>query len=94
MGNYYQPDASQRLLDDIGDIGMEPVTFDEVYYCARCRSQVERCKHGRAHSRTISGTDARGALMKGETLPDWFMREPISRLILEELRNGGEVFVP
>ena len=94
VGDYYPPDASQRLLDVVGDIGMEPVTFDDVYYCARCRSQVERCQHGRAHSRTISGTDARQALMKGETLPDWYMREPISRLILEELRNGGEVFVP
>ena len=37
---------------------------------------------------------ARHALVGGELLPDWYMREPLSRLILEEMRKGGDVFVP
>jgi ATP sulfurylase len=59
-----------------------------------CQAHVEHCDHGREHGKVINGTDARRALMRGEMLPDWHMRESVSRLILEELEQGGDVFVP
>ena len=67
--------------------------FDEVYYCQACGDHVERCQHGRDSSEKISGTLARSQLQKGKMLPDWYIRKPISALILEELKNGNEVFV-
>jgi len=92
VGDYYAPEASQRLFDEIGDIGIQPVFFDEVYYCRRCMTHVERCEHGKEYSRRISGTQARGILSQGKLLPEWYLREPVSRLILEELKKGSEVF--
>jgi ATP sulfurylase len=94
VDGYYSPSASQRLWDQVGGIGIEPVLFDEVYHCEECGELVERCRHGLKYSRNISGTAARNALMRGETLPDWHMREPLTRLILGELHKGGDVFVP
>ena len=92
VGDFYPPDASQRLFDEIGDIGIEPVFFDSVYYCQRCRNHVEGCEHGREFSQEISGTQAREVLRQGGALPDWFIRTSVSQLIVGELANGGEVF--
>jgi pyruvate kinase len=92
VGDFYTPDASQRLFDEIGDIGIEPVFFDSVYYCQQCRNHVEGCEHGREFSQEISGTEARELLRQGEALPDWFIRTSVSQLIVKEIANGGEVF--
>ena len=92
VGNFYHPDASKRLFDEIGDISIQPVFFDEVYYCQACETHVEGCKHGRESSQSISGTWARTLLSEGKTPPEWYMRGEISALIQEALRNGNEVF--
>jgi ATP sulfurylase len=92
VGNFYHPDASKRLFDEIGDISIQPVFFDEVYYCQACETHVERCQHGRESSQSISGTWARTLLSEGKTPPEWYMRGEISALIQEALRNGNEVF--
>jgi len=92
VGDFYAPDASQRLFDEMGDIGIEPVFFDAVYYCQKCRTHVEDCDHGREFGQEISGTQAREVLRQGGALPDWFIRTSVSQLIVNELSNGGEVF--
>ena len=91
-GDFYTPQASQRLFAELGGLKVQPVFFDEVYYCRSCESHVERCEHGQTNSLSISGTEARRLFSQGQMPPDWHMREPISRMILEELRNGSEVF--
>ncbi len=93
LADYYPPEAAQRLLEEVEDIGIQLVFFDEVSYCQRCETHVEQCEHDANFRQHISGTQAREFLMRGEILPDWHMRESVSRLILEELRNGSEVFV-
>jgi ATP sulfurylase len=92
VGNFYHPDASKRLFDEIGDISIQPIFFDEVYYCQACETHVEGCQHGRENSQSISGTWARTLLSEGKTPPEWYMRGEVSALIQEALRNGNEVF--
>ncbi len=93
VSDFYAPEASKRLFDTVGEIGIQPVFFDEVYYCQECRTHVEKCQHGHEFSEHISGTQAREMLRSGTMLPEWYMRETVSRLILEELKNENEVFV-
>ena len=93
VGNYYSPEASQRLFDELGDICIQPTFFGEVYYCQQCMTHVERCEHGLEYSQRISGTLARTILKESKRLPGWYMREPIACLILEEIKNGSEVFI-
>ena len=92
VGNVYSPIASHRVFEDLGDIGITPVFFDEVYYCERCGEHVEKCAHGTEFKRSISGTATRKALIQGKRLPEWHMRESVSRLILNELELGATVF--
>jgi ATP sulfurylase len=93
VGDFYDRDASQRIFDEVTGLGIEPVFFDEVYYCRRCGAYVEQCAHGDRYAERISGTQARDAVRNGDMLPDWFMRESVSRLILDELEGGRPVFI-
>lgn len=92
VGNYYASDASQKLLDTVGDIGIQIISFDEVVYCEQCGEHVEHCSHDRRAARRISGTEARETLKKGKTLPEWYMRGSVSSLILNALEKGTPVF--
>lgn len=94
VGTFYSADASQRLFETLaGDLGIEPIFCDDVYYCEQCQRHLGDCEHGRAHSQRLSGTQAREMLKQGAAPPDWFMRDAVSRLILEEMAGGTEVFV-
>ena len=94
VGGFYAPEASQRLMESLAsDIEIEPIFCEEVHYCQRCQRHVGGCEHGQAFSQSVSGTEARTLLKKGAAPPDWFMRESVSRLLLDELALGTEVFV-
>jgi len=94
VGDFYSPDAAQRLFEELGDMAIQPIFFNEVYYCHQCGDHVQTCVHGQAPENKISGSQARRSLVNGETLPNWYMREPLSQLIIEEMRKGNEVFTP
>jgi len=93
VGNYYEPDSAKKLFELLGDIGIIPIYFNEQYYCEKCGTYVDNCRHGSQHMISISGTEGREMLLKNKLPPSWFMREDISNLILNELKAGKEVFV-
>lgn len=93
VGNYYKPDDAHRLFDALGDIGIVPIFFNSMHYCRKCAHYVEQCGHEAADILKISGTQGREMLKAREAPPDWFMREDISNIILDEIDNGKEVFV-
>ena len=39
----------------------------------------------------LSGTEARKILETGKAPPEWFMRQEISNIILEKMKNGGSL---
>ncbi len=93
VGSFYPPDGAARLAEKLGNLGIEPVFFNEVYYCEACGTHREQCAHGADGAARISGTKSREMLSKGELPPSWYMRDEVSRLILDEIRSGMEVFV-
>lgn len=92
VGTFYGPLDARRLFDDLGDIGIAPVYFDEVHYCRACGRHVESCDHGVSDVHAISGTEGRQMLRRGEAPPASFMRPEISAMILERLSRGDRVF--
>ena len=42
---------------------------------------------------SISGTQLREALSRGEALPEWFIRRSIQEMLQREIAAGREVFV-
>jgi len=93
VGNYYKPDDAEQLFKTIGDIGITPIFFNNLYYCELCKTHVEQCEHNGQSILNISGTEGRRLLKSQKRPPDWFMREDISNLILAEIRSGKDVFV-
>lgn len=94
VADYYPPLASRRLCESLAaDVKIQFVFSEEVFYCLQCGQHVSACEHGDSFRQDISATVARETLGSGRLLPDWFMREQVSQLILDELRSGRDVFV-
>lgn len=89
VGNYYSRDANRWLFDTVGDIGIEPVFFDTIGYNSSTRNyEVDR---GQGLT-MISGTQVRESLRRGESLPDWFMRDLVQDVLKSELNSGRPLF--
>jgi len=93
VGNYYKPDDVEKLFNKLGDIGIVPIFFNEQHYCKLCKTYVDQCEHGSEYILRISGTEGRKILESQKQPPEWFMRKDISRLIIDELKAGNDVFV-
>ena len=94
VADFYPPTASRRLCESLAaDVKVEFIYADEIFYCQRCGRHVSACGHGQQFRERISASVARDTLRSGRILPDWFMREQVSHLILDELRSGHDVFV-
>jgi len=91
--NFYEPDATTRLFDKIGDIGITPIFFKEVHFCKKCKKFAEDCHHGSAGHLNISGTQARQMLLEKKMPPQWFLRPQVSKMIMGQIKKGREVFV-
>lgn len=93
VADYYGPKEAHELFDRLGDIGIVPIFFDEIVYCKRCGSYVDKCRHGQAGISRISGTESREILRAKRSPPEWFMRKDVSAYILDHIGRGKEVFV-
>jgi len=98
VGNFYPSNASRDIFEQVGgDLGIVPVRFDNVFYSSRERHYVHEAENNRAHREAdklrVSATQARQMLLAGKRPPRWFMRPEISKLIVEMIKNGENVFV-
>ena len=94
VADFYPPSSSRRLCERLAaDVKIQFIFSDEIFYCQRCGTHVSACDHGEGFREHISASIAREMLRSGKMLPDWFMREQVSHLILDELRSGRDVFV-
>ena len=83
-GSYYDPRAAHRIFEELGDLGIEPLRFDPVFYCKRCEGMVsaKTCPHGPDF--IISGTRLREFFRRGELPPPELMRPEVAQVVLEE----------
>lgn len=94
VGNYYGPYDAHRLLQQLSSrgLGIQPLFFDEVYYCRRCGSLASQrsCGHGPEDRLTLSGTEVRRRLREGLPLPGEFTRPEVAALLAEAFRGASE----
>ena len=62
VGSFYPKDGAKRLFVELGEIGIQPIFFDEVYYCMTCKKHVEKCVHGIDKNSRISGSEVRNKI--------------------------------
>ena len=93
VGNYYHPLAAQELLRSLSGprLGIQPVFFDEVFYCHRCDSMASArtCGHGEHTRLKLSGTEVRRRLREGLPLPSNFTRPEVAEILSEAYRREG-----
>lgn len=89
VGNFYSRDANRELFESLGDIGVKPVFFDAVgYNNTTGRYEVDQGQP----LMMIAGSEVRETLRAGNHLPDWFMRDLIQEVLLEEMKSGKPLF--
>ncbi len=96
VGNFYHPKAAHTIYQRFPDLGIKPIFFDQVFYSGKLDKYIhekDSPDHPEEDKRQISGTQAREMLERGELPPAWFMRPEISRMIVDSLKRGEEVFV-
>jgi len=86
VGNFYHPDANQKLFVSMGDLGIEIVQFGEVGYDPKLGHYREAGNQDGII--TISGTQAREALRNQADLPSWFMRDIVQDVLRAEISDG------
>ncbi len=84
VGNFYSSDASQKLFDQLGDIGISPIMFPPIAYDAvdRLFKEEQLCTSPKA----ISGTEMRKCLSREENLPNWFISDEVQEVLLRHVR--------
>ena len=94
VGNYYGPFDAHRLLERLSSdgLGIQPLFFEEVYYCRRCGSLASQksCGHGPQERLSLSGTEVRQRLREGLPLPVEFTRPEVAALLAESFRPSRQ----
>ena len=97
VDNYYSNNDTHKLLDKVGNIGIELVLFDTIKYSSIQKRYVNtrdidnNKKKGKYFS--ISGSEARQMFNEGKQPPEWFMRKEVSNMILHNMKSDDKVFV-
>ncbi len=93
VGDYFGKYDAHKAFDeyDPGELGIKPVFFREVYYCARCGHTVtdDTCKHGEEFHIGISGTGIRDLLRYGFLPPKEIVRPEVARLAIQGVVPKG-----
>ena len=90
VGNFYEPSGNRRLFESVDEFGVTPVYFDAIGFDHNNRQYIPLNASNQLE--TISATRFREAILKGEMVPDWFVRKPVQDLLFSELSMGREIF--
>jgi len=89
VGNFYPADATKKLFDSLGDLGVKPIFFETIGYNAKAgKYEVDRGQP----LKKISGSQVRDTLRAKKNLPDWFMRDLVQEVLLAEINDGKPLF--
>ena len=79
-----------EFFDEIGDIGITPVFFNNIGYNQKLDRYCEVTENDETIE--INGTEVRKTLAKGDGLPDWFMRKEVQKMLQQAISDGELVF--
>lgn len=88
VGNYYHPNAACEIFSEFSpdEIGIEPLLYSPTFYCSKCGGIVtpKTCPHDQVRY-SLSGTQIREMLRRGERPPEEVMRPEISQMLIEAM---------
>ncbi len=95
VGNTEELNSSKEIFNDIPDLGIKIIKFDEVVYLKEHNKYYFRDnigKNDKIMSKKISGTIIRQYFQKYKRPPRWLMNQNISGYIMDCIDRGEELF--
>ena len=93
VGSYYGPLDAQAIFDEIpaGALLCKPLKIDVTFYCYKCAGMAtaKTCPHDSAHHLSVSGTELRRKLERGEDIPPEFSRPEVVAILREYYRQAA-----
>jgi pyruvate kinase len=93
VGNYYVSKASQKIFEKLPDIGMELVFVGEIGYSEKTKEYINVNQESDNTIVKISGSEARKMFADKINPPEWYIRKSISKMIIEKISKGEDVFI-
>ena len=79
--NMYEHSDTVRLFEELGDFGIKPVFFNDIYFCYRCNEMTESCEHDSDSYAKFSDIDVKDNILHKRKFPDWFMRITVQQFL-------------
>jgi len=96
VGSYYGDYECQTIFDRLYDggseeLGIELLSFSEVFYCARCGTTATEntCPHGKQYRIAISGTAIRELMRYGYMPPKEVVRPEVAGIAMQGIQPKG-----
>ncbi|MCH8033921.1 MAG: sulfate adenylyltransferase [Bacteroidetes bacterium] len=93
VGDYYSANASQEIFEKIGEIGIKPIFFETAYYCNTCGYVTNGCQHLDKDKIKLSATEIRNCLISNKRPPEYLLREEISDLLVNMMKENEQIFI-
>jgi ATP sulfurylase len=89
VSDWYKDHQTRALFESLDDLGVTPIFF-EPYGFNPETNQYDVLSG--PETVVISGTQVRTALMNGDPLPDWYVRDAVQMVLRDRMANDGSVF--
>ncbi len=91
VGSFYGPFDAQQIFSKFPDLGIEPIFFNNAFYCKVCLGMVSEkiCPHDTTHHIALSGTRVREMLRAGEIPPPEFTRPEVAEILVAAMKQKG-----
>jgi sulfate adenylyltransferase len=93
VGKYYGTYDAHLIFDEFEpeEIGITPLFFEHTFYCKKCAGVVslKTCPHDKSDHISLSGTQVREMLSRGEMLPVEFTRPEVCRILMSSVQAAG-----
>tara|TARA_B100000315_G_scaffold259942_1_gene318249 strand:+ start:2338 stop:4497 length:2160 start_codon:yes stop_codon:yes gene_type:complete len=90
IDNYYRNDDNQRYFEELGEIGINPIYFDDIGFDKK--NNKYRPMDSSSDLEPISATRFRLALINQKRVPGWFVRRSIQDMLFSNLDAGKRIF--